>query len=93
MAEIYNELVAVYGSKAPSISTVKKWVAAFKLGKSVGKVMASIFCDSKGVIMINFLEKRPNNQWAVLLKSGEETPRRNQVQKTDDAVTRSDLPP
>ena len=33
MAEIHNELVAVYGSKAPSISAVKERMAAFKRGR------------------------------------------------------------
>ena len=43
-------------------STMSK---AFKAQPSAGKVMATVFWDAKGVIMLDFLPKKYNN-WSVL---------------------------
>ena len=39
----------------------------FKTQPSAGKVMATVFWDTKGVIMLDFLPMRSNN-WSVLCK-------------------------
>ena len=49
-------------SVGPGSSRPKK----FKMQPSAGKVMATVFWDAQGVIMLDFLAK--NNNWCVLCK-------------------------
>ena len=40
----------------------------FKMQPSAGKVMATVFWDAKGVIMLDFFPQEKYNNWSVLCK-------------------------
>ena len=39
----------------------------FKIAKCAGKVMAMVFWDRRGVLLVDFMEKGHNNQCSVIL--------------------------
>ena len=64
--EISDRLKRVYGESALSYSSVRRWLADFRGGRSdiidkpspsAGKVMITVFWDSRGVLLLDFLPK------------------------------------
>jgi len=63
-AEIHRQLCEVYGPNVMSEIKVRKWrqssspkAKKFKQASSVRKIMATIFWDRKGILLIDFLER------------------------------------
>ncbi|CAF4830352.1 unnamed protein product [Pieris macdunnoughi] len=61
--DIHSDLVETLGDSAPPYSTVDLETSLFptpkkfKVSSSAGKVMASVFWDAEGIIMVEYLEK------------------------------------
>lgn len=61
---IMDEMSAVYGDHCPGKTMVYKWHGLFKLGResiekseSAGKLMATVFWDCQGILLIDYKEK------------------------------------
>ena len=69
--EIHRQLISAYGPNVMDIKNVRKWcrdsmqwrhpssptVKKFKTTPSAGKIMATVFCDRNGVLLIEYLPR------------------------------------
>ena len=66
---------------------IRQWVGPgsprpkkFKTQPSAGKLMATVFCDAKGVIMLDFFPKRSN--WSEVCKLARPAESRGELSKS-----------